>query len=485
MHGQAYLTSAEHAGQLGPFEGFALNREPMLRVMEMHRDAVEAIDPSAPPDLVEPRPAQVWDACLEARPEARLPQQPGDGPGADRHDRLHDGLRHDGGRARHRPGEVQAACRRRDAQDRQPDRADGPAEARLRRAGDPGRSSTTSTPTTRSRGRPGLHDEHLPVFDCAFAPPQGGRSIHFRGHLRMMAAVQPFLSGAISKTCNVPSDATVDDIREAYLEGWKLGLKALAIYRDGSKGSQPVSTKSETDTKADADAAAARRRRRAGPGPRPARRSRSIAGPDARVQPRRERLPHTRRSLTHKFDIQGHEGYVTVGFYPDGRPGELFITMAKEGSTIGGLMDVLGTSISIGLQYGVPLEVFVNKFAHSRFEPAGFTKNPDIPIAKSIDRLHLPLARHGVHPRLPRGQRPPAPGRRASRRARSADRQGQRPPDRHDRRPRARRGRPRPGRRRPAPAPGRRSRPSTAWRSATSSSPTSRATPPPATTAAP
>ncbi len=230
------------------------------------------------------------------------------------------------------------------------------------------------------------------MFDCAFAPPQGGRSIHFRGHLRMMAAVQPFLSGAISKTCNVPHEATIADIREAYLEGWKLGLKALAIYRDGSKGSQPVSTKSESGEDASdqkkeivvavAPTVSAVTAPSSEPRPEP-----GAPAPTAVVaanQPRRERLPHTRRSLTHKFDIQGHEGYINVGFYPDGRPGELFITMAKEGSTIGGLMDVLGTAISIGLQYGVPLEVFVNKFAHSRFEPAGFTKNPDIPIAKSL-----------------------------------------------------------------------------------------------------
>ena len=193
-----------------------------------------------------------------------------------------------------------------------------------------------------------------------------------------MAAVQPFLSGAISKTVNMPTEATVADIRNAYLEGWKLGLKALAIYRDGSKGSQPVSTKAESDGTAES----------ASTMPPHAVGSNDVAHAavpsSSTIAPRRERLPHTRRSLTHKFDIQGHEGYVNVGFYPDGRPGELFITMAKEGSTIGGLMDVLGTSISIGLQYGVPLEVFVNKFAHSRFEPAGFTKNPDIPIAKSI-----------------------------------------------------------------------------------------------------
>ncbi len=209
----------------------------------------------------------------------------------------------------------------------------------------------------------------------------------------MMAAVQPFLSGAISKTCNVPNEATAEEIREAYLEGWKLGLKALAIYRDGSKGSQPVSTKAESADAATPSIPAADLKtpvlmsqpaaRAAGTAIHPAALVDDLAGP-RQGQPRRERLPHTRRSVTHKFDIQGHEGYINVGFYPDGRPGELFITMAKEGSTIGGLMDVLGTAISIGLQYGVPLEVFVNKFAHSRFEPAGFTKNPDIPIAKSI-----------------------------------------------------------------------------------------------------
>jgi len=180
------------------------------------------------------------------------------------------------------------------------------------------------------------------------------------------------------------------------LEGWKLGLKALAIYRDGSKGSQPVSTKSESSDEARAPGADVAEATSGSPVPAQAvnlakgageetRSSRAVAPALAPAnQPRRERLPHTRHSLTHKFDIQGHEGYINVGFYPDGRPGELFITMAKEGSTIGGLMDVLGTAISIGLQYGVPLGVFVNKFAHSRFEPAGFTKNPDIPIAKSI-----------------------------------------------------------------------------------------------------
>ena len=320
----------------------------------------------------------VWAECLEHRPQPRLSQQPGDRAGPDRHHRLHDGLRHHGHRARHRPGQVQATRRRRHAQDRQPDRPDGPAQAGLRRAGDP-RHPRLHRRARHDRRGARIARRALAGLRLRFPPPQGGRSIHFRGHLRMMAAVQPFLSGAISKTCNVPNEATVEDIREAYLEGWKLGLKALAIYRDGSKGSQPVSTKAESTE------GAVQGNCRAGGGGGAAHRRPVAPAPTASIyQPRRERLPHTRRSLTHKFDIQGHEGYINVGFYPDGRPGELFITMAKEGSTIGGLMDVLGTAISIGLQYGVPLEVFVNKFAHSRFEPAGFTKNPDIPIAKSI-----------------------------------------------------------------------------------------------------
>ena len=172
----------------------------------------------------------------------------------------------------------------------------------------------------------------------------------------MMAAAQPFISGAISKTVNMPKESTPDDVADAYMEGWRLGLKALAIYRDGSKEVQPLSTQTKADKAAEKLVAA----------------------------PRRERLPDTRQSITHKFSVSGHEGYITVGLYPDGRPGELFITMAKEGSTIGGLMDCFGTAVSMSLQYGVPLEVYVNKFSHTRFEPMGFTKNPDIKIAKSI-----------------------------------------------------------------------------------------------------
>jgi ribonucleoside-diphosphate reductase alpha chain len=206
-----------------------------------------------------------------------------------------------------------------------------------------------------------LKDEHLPVFDCAFKPAGGERSIEWRAHVSMMAAAQPFLSGAISKTVNMPTESTPQDVADAYRWGWELGLKALAIYRDGSKQSQPLSTTAEGDKK----------------------KSNSSQDQPAK-RPRRERLPDTRESRTHKFNVAGHEGYITVGLYPDGRPGELFITMAKEGSTVGGLMDCFGTAISMSLQYGVPLEVLVNKFSYTRFEPMGHTTNPDIRIAKSV-----------------------------------------------------------------------------------------------------
>jgi ribonucleoside-diphosphate reductase alpha chain len=180
------------------------------------------------------------------------------------------------------------------------------------------------------------------------------------GHIKMMAAVQPFLSGAISKTVNMPSDATPEDISHAYSEAWRLGLKAIAVYRDGCKRSQPLSTSKEEKDKTAAVAAA----------------------PEAR--PARRKLPDERHSITHKFSIAGHEGYITVGMYEDGKPGEIFLVMAKEGSTISGLMDAFATSISMSLQYGVPLETLVEKFSHVRFEPSGFTKNADIPYAKSI-----------------------------------------------------------------------------------------------------
>ena len=218
-------------------------------------------------------------------------------------------------------------------------------------------------------GAPALKPEHLSVFDCAFKPVNGERSIHYMGHVRMMGAIQPFLSGAISKTVNMPEAATADEIGKVYMEGWKLGLKAIAIYRDGSKRSQPLSTgkKKDKDEEISAQAAAPMKAELTG-----------------EPKPYRRRLPDERRAVTHKFQVAGHEGYITVGLYPDGQPGEIFLRMAKEGSTVSGLMDSLATMTSISLQYGVPLRDLVNKFSHMRFEPAGFTGNSEIPIAKSI-----------------------------------------------------------------------------------------------------
>ncbi|MEN6309359.1 MAG: vitamin B12-dependent ribonucleotide reductase [Anaerohalosphaeraceae bacterium] len=208
-----------------------------------------------------------------------------------------------------------------------------------------------------------LQPEHLAIFDCAFKPKNGKRHILYMAHIKMMAAVQPFLSGAISKTINMPKESTAEEIMSAYMEGWKRGLKAVAIYRDGSKRLQPVNTDSKAH-KADKKTAKTEE-----------------AAPQ---RPFRRRLAETRHSITHKFSVAGHEGYLTVGLYEDGQPGELFITMAKEGSTVGGLMDVVGTCVSMALQYGVPLITLVEKFRHARFEPAGMTSNKNIPFAKSL-----------------------------------------------------------------------------------------------------
>jgi ribonucleoside-diphosphate reductase alpha chain len=209
-------------------------------------------------------------------------------------------------------------------------------------------------------GAPELKEEHLPVFDCAFKARKGERSIHYLGHIRMMGATQPFISGAISKTVNVPKEATVDEIMEAYIESWRLGAKAVSIYRDGSKRTQPLNT-SKDKAQVEVEKVVA-----------------------SMGQPVRKRLPDERHSITHKFDIAGHEGYITVGLFEDGQPGELFLVMAKEGSTISGFADAFAQAISYALQYGVPLQVLVDKFSHARFEPSGMTRNPDIRFAKSI-----------------------------------------------------------------------------------------------------
>jgi ribonucleoside-diphosphate reductase alpha chain len=211
-------------------------------------------------------------------------------------------------------------------------------------------------------GAPGLKDAHLPVFDCAFKAAKGQRSIHYMGHIKMMGATQPFISGAISKTVNVPKEATVDEIMQAYVQSWKLGAKAISIYRDGSKRTQPLNTsRDKTAAETVAEAAAAMTR-----------------------TPVRRKLPDERHAITHKFDIQGHEGYITVGLFEDGLPGEIFLVMAKEGSTISGFADAFAQAISYALQYGVPLQALVDKFSHVRFEPSGMTRNPEIRFAKSI-----------------------------------------------------------------------------------------------------
>jgi ribonucleoside-diphosphate reductase alpha chain len=222
-------------------------------------------------------------------------------------------------------------------------------------------------------GAPGLKPEHLSVFDCAFKPANGVRSIHYMGHVRMMGAIQPFISGAISKTVNMPEAATAEEIEQVYLEGWKRGLKAIAIYRDNSKRSQPLSTGKKSGDAETVDSEVV------------AQLKKQLAKAQAEAAlPHRRRLPAERTAVTHKFEISGHEGYITVGLYPDGQPGEIFLKMAKEGSTVSGLMDSFATTVSVALQYGVPLRDLVNKFAHVRFEPSGFTGNQEIPIAKSL-----------------------------------------------------------------------------------------------------
>jgi ribonucleoside-diphosphate reductase alpha chain len=354
LHGAANLCSAEIARAIGPFDGFEKNREPMLHVMQMHRDAVEQIDEACP--------AYLKDAARELWDEVVL------------QGKAH-GYRNAQATVLAPTGTISFLmdC---DTTGIEPDIAlvkykqlAGGGMLKIVNQTVPLALKTLGydQPQIESilayidkqdtvEGSPDLKPEHLPVFDCAFQPRNGTRSIAWRSHVRMMAAAQPFLSGAISKTVNMPRDTTPADIADAYLEGWRLGLKALAVYRDGSKESQPLSTSTEGDK----------------------------AAGKQKATPRRERLPDTRRSITHKFNVAGHEGYVTVGLYDDGRPGELFITMAKEGSTVGGLMDCFGTAISMSLQYGVPLEVYVAKFSHTRFEPMGMTKNPDIRIAKSL-----------------------------------------------------------------------------------------------------
>ncbi len=353
LTGQGYLTSSRIASYLGPFAGYKENAEPMLRVMRMHRDAVDRID-STCPDYLRAAAGKVWDECVDSGRQhgyrnAQATVLAPTGTIAFMMDCDTTGIEPDIALVKYKQlaggGMMKIANRT--------------VPVALKTLGydsaEVERLVKYIEEHETIENCPDLKPEHVAVFDCAFKAANGTRTIHWKAHVKMMAAAQPFLSGAISKTVNMPKDSTVDDIEQAYFEGWRLGLKALAIYRDGSKQSQPLSTTKEGDRKKGADG-----------------------------RPARRRLPATRHSLTHKFSVGGHEGYITVGLFEDGTPGELFISMAKEGSTIGGLMDVIGTETSMGLQYGVPLEVLVEKFSHSRFEPSGWTPNPDIPVAKSV-----------------------------------------------------------------------------------------------------
>ena len=360
MTGAAYTASAEIASIKGPFEEFEKNRDAMLKVINMHRQHTCDIPESHCPHYLCDAAKDAWDEAVDAGTRV--------------------GFRNAQATVLAPTGTIgfMMDC---DTTGIEPDIA--LVKYKLLAGGGMLKLVNKTVPMALEQlgygandvrsicdyiddnetieGAEKLNPDHLPIFDCAFKPRDGKRHIHYMAHLKMMAAVQPFISGAISKTINMPKESTTEDITAAYTQGWKLGLKAVAIYRDGSKKLQPVSTNKHKETRAKATAEA----------PMPTR-------------PFRRRLPDTRQSITHKFSVAGHEGYLTVGLYEDGLPGELFITMAKEGSTVGGLMDVIGTCTSMALQYGVPLITLVDKFRHARFEPSGMTSNKDMPFAKSL-----------------------------------------------------------------------------------------------------
>jgi ribonucleoside-diphosphate reductase alpha chain len=360
MTGTAYAASAELASIKGPFEEFDKNSDSMLKVINMHRQYAYDIPESHCPAYLRNAAKDAWDEAFDAGTKV--------------------GFRNAQATVLAPTGTIGFLmdC---DTTGIEPDIA--LVKYKLLAGGGMLKLVNKTVPMALDRLGYGAEDiksicdfidenetieaaeklnaDHLPVFDCAFKPRNGKRHIHYSAHLRMMGAVQPFISGAISKTINMPKESATEEITAAYTEGWKLGLKAVAIYRDASKKLQPVSTKKHKDAKA-----------------------RAASETAGQARPFRRRLPDTRQSITHKFSVQAHEGYLTVGLYEDGQPGELFITMAKEGSTVGGLMDVIGTCTSMALQYGVPLITLVDKFRHARFEPSGMTSNQDIPFAKSL-----------------------------------------------------------------------------------------------------
>jgi ribonucleoside-diphosphate reductase alpha chain len=362
MTGEAYAQSARIARDHGgPFSGYEKNREPFLRVMRKHRDAMRDVNGrNVPSDLYNAAKGS-WDDAVELGEEsgyrnAQATVLAPTGTIGFMMDCDTTGVEPDialvkykklvgGGLMKIVNQTVPMALRKLGYSQPQVDAIVEYID----------RNETIE-------GAPGLKDSHLPVFDCAFKASKGERSIHYMGHIKMMGATQPFISGAISKTVNVPKAATVEDIMQAYIQSWKLGAKAVSIYRDGSKRTQPLNTSKDKTAAEIAQAAAA-----------------ALV-----TQPTRRKLPDERSAITHKFDIAGHEGYITVGLFENGQPGEIFLVMAKEGSTISGFADAFAQAISYALQYGVPLQALVDKFSHVRFEPSGMTRNPEIRFAKSI-----------------------------------------------------------------------------------------------------
>jgi ribonucleoside-diphosphate reductase alpha chain len=358
MSGEGYLQSSRIAAATRPFAAFEVNRQPMLRVLNKHRSHAYKISPSHVPLDLLTAAREAWDlTCSEAEKNgvknSQISVLAPTGTIAFMMDCDTTGVEPDIALIKYKKlvggGLLKIV--------------NNTVPRALKRLGYDTKQIEEIYEYIKEHetieGAPHVRDEDLAVFDCAFKPKNGSRTIHYMGHVKMMGAVQPFISGAISKTINMPTDATIDEIMHAYIESWKLGLKAIAIYRDGSKRTQPLTTSREKEGK-------------------------KVAAETREARPLRRKLPDERRSITHKFDIAGHEGYITAGMYEDGQPGEIFITMSKEGSTISGLMDSFATAVSMALQYGVPLRVLVDKFSHMRFEPSGFTKNPDIPMAKSI-----------------------------------------------------------------------------------------------------
>ena len=355
MTGEAYLQSAKISGELGPCAGFDVNSKPFLDVMRMHREAVRRIKRNNVPGEMYDAAWQVWSdavdlGVLHGYRNAQATVLAPTGTIGFMLDCDTTGIEPDLALVKYKKlvggGTIKIV--------------NNTVAQALRKLGydDPQVKAIVDYVNEKGtiEGSPELKADHLPVFDCAFKPVNGARSIHYMGHLKMMGAVQPFISGAISKTVNLPSSVTVEEIQQAYIEAWRLGLKAVAVYRDGSKRTQPLST-SASETR---------------------------RGVVVESRPVRRHLPVERHSITHKFAVAGHEGYLTIGMYEDGTPGEIFIVMAKEGSTLSGVMDSFATTCSMALQYGVPLKVLVDKFSHTRFEPSGFTSNPQVPYAKSI-----------------------------------------------------------------------------------------------------